>query len=171
MAKCDYCGTTILFGGVKEEEYRFCNQKCHENGFLLTIAKQIPDDVMEEHLKEVHDGQCPKCGGAGPIDVHTSHTVWSALVMTSWKSRPEVCCNSCGVKAKLGGAVISGLFGWWGFPWGIIMTPIQIIRNVAGLASSPDPLTPSAQLENFVRLNLASHLVASGGSQDVDQPE
>lgn len=168
MAKCGYCDTTILFGGVQDGEFRFCNQQCHEKGFLLTIADQVPDEIMEEHLKQVHDGKCPKCGGSGPIDVHTSYTVWSALLMTSWKSRPEVYCNGCGVKAKLGATAISGLFGWWGFPWGIIMTPIQIIRNLAGLVTSPDPLTPSAQLENIVRLNLAAHLVADNRAQQVD---
>lgn len=27
---------------------------------------------------------------------------------------------------------ISMLFGWWGFPWGFIFTPISIVRNLSG---------------------------------------
>lgn len=29
MAKCGYCGTTILFGGKKDGDLRFCNDECH----------------------------------------------------------------------------------------------------------------------------------------------
>ena len=32
MAQCDYCGATILFGGVKENGLRFCSpQQQHED--------------------------------------------------------------------------------------------------------------------------------------------
>ena len=159
MARCDYCGTTILFGGVTDNDLRFCNENCHQQGFLLAVADQVPEDVMLQHVTELHQGNCPQCGGQGPIDVHTSYIVWSALVMTSWKSRPQVCCRACGIKSKLGGAVFSGIFGWWGFPWGLIATPIQVLRNIAGLFSSPDPATPSAQLENVIKVDLAAQFV------------
>ncbi|OGV45902.1 MAG: hypothetical protein A2X46_06920 [Lentisphaerae bacterium GWF2_57_35] len=51
-------------------------------------------------------------------------------------------------------------FGWWGFPWGLIMTPIQLGRNVFGLFTSPDPTRPSAALTSIVRANLAAAYVA-----------
>jgi hypothetical protein len=168
MARCDYCGTTILFGGVKENDLRFCNETCRQQGFLLAVADQVPDDIMSQHVMEVHQGPCPKCGGPGPIDVHTSYIVWSALVITSWHSSPQVCCQTCGIKSKLGGALLSGVAGWWGLPWGIIATPIQLFRNIFGLFSSPDPLVPSAQLRNFVRLGLATHLVEGARRRQED---
>ena len=40
------------------------------------------------------------------------------------------------------------------------MTPIQVLRNLGGVASSHDPAVPSHALENMVRLNLATHLVS-----------
>lgn len=165
MARCDNCQTFILFGGVKDGNYRFCSEKCHEQGYLLSIADQVPDDLLAERLATIHQGTCPKCGREGPVDVHTSHTVWSVLVMTSWKSNPEVCCRSCGTKAKLSAACFSGAFGWWGIPWGIFMTPTQIFRNVAGLASGPDPSTPSKQLETMVRIDTAARLVHANQAQ------
>jgi hypothetical protein len=159
MASCAYCGSFILFGGVQDGEYRFCNENCQQRGFLTAIAHRVPPEWLAEELRTVHGGTCPKCNGPGPIDVHTSHTVWSILVMTSWNSSPEVCCRSCGFKSKLGAMALSGVAGWWGFPWGLIMTPIQVGRNFVGLVSGPDPAQPSAELVNIVRLTLAARLV------------
>jgi hypothetical protein len=161
MARCSYCGTAILFGGVRDGELRFCNETCHQQGYLLAVADQVPEDMMAEHVRQVHQGECPKCGGPGPIDFHTSHTVWSALVVTTWRSNNAVCCRSCGMKSKVGAAVMSGIFGWWGFPWGFVMTPVQIVRNIGGLIKSPDPTRPSKELENVARIHLASQFLES----------
>jgi hypothetical protein len=32
LDRCTHCGTTILFGGVKEDGLSFCNKKCREAG-------------------------------------------------------------------------------------------------------------------------------------------
>lgn len=167
MAQCSTCGTSIVFGGVRDGTRRFCNAGCRKRGVVFQVADQIPEDVVAKYVKDVHEGDCPKCGGPGPVDVHTSHSVWSAMVMTSWKSNPELCCAGCGSKARVNGALMSGLLGWWGFPFGLIITPFQIFRNVAGLISPPDPMTPSPELENLVRTRLAAaHLqrVSQAGS-------
>jgi DNA-directed RNA polymerase subunit RPC12/RpoP len=169
MAQCDYCGSTILFGGVSDNDLRFCNDKCHQQGYLLAVADQVPSDVMSKQVAEVHQGDCPKCGGPGPIDVHTSYIVWSAFVITSWQSRPQVCCRACGIKSKLGCAAVSGVAGWWGFPWGLIFTPIQLFRNIYGIISPPDSTMPSAQLENFVKIHLAAHLVNAQSQLGMDE--
>ena len=169
MARCDYCGTLILLGGLTEDGYRFCSGECHQRGVLLSIADQIPGDMVSQKVAEVHEGACPQCGGPGPVDVHTSYHVWSAIVMTSWHSRPEVCCRACGVKSKLKGALLSGTLGWWGIPWGIVITPIQVIKNVFGLASSPDPTRPSAQLENIIKVHLAEQVVASHEQEPAEE--
>ena len=42
------------------------------------------------------------------------------------------------------------------------MTPVQVIRNVIGMSSSPDPLKPSEKLERLVRLNLAASVARQG---------
>lgn len=159
MAKCSYCGTTILFGGVKDEGLRFCNEKCEEMGFLIQVADRVPREMLEERVKLTHQGNCPKCRGNGPIDIHTSHWIWSALVLTSWNSKPELCCRKCGIKSKLSGLVASGLLGWWGVPWGVIFTPIQVVRNIVGIFSGPSPTVASPELENMVRMELAARLV------------
>src|SRR4051794_34859709 len=99
MAQCDYCSTTILFGGVRDGDARYCNATCHQKGVLHGLAHVVPDDVVQEQARLIHQGECPRCGGPGPVDVHTSHRVHSFLVMTQWSSRPQVSCGSCGVKS------------------------------------------------------------------------
>ena len=129
MNKCAYCGSTILIGGVKAGEQRFCNNNCLQNGRILAATRDIPQDVIDRQVEEVWRGNCPKCRGLGPIDVHKIHEVWSALVLTRWSTKVQVSCRSCAVKRQLGATVSSLLLGWWGFPWGLILTPVQITRN------------------------------------------
>jgi hypothetical protein len=126
----------------------------------------MPDEAIAEHVREVHAGACPKCGGPGPIDIHTSHTIWSALYLSSWRSKPEVCCRRCGTKAKIGGLAFSGVLGWWGFPFGLIMTPVQIVRNLGGIFSATDPHQPSPQLTEMVRAHLAAQFLEHSRQMD-----
>jgi hypothetical protein len=160
MAKCANCGRTIAFGGIKDGEHRFCGKPCRDRAYLNEVSIQLPDGFVMEKVHEVHSGACGKCGGAGPVDMHTSHSVWSALFITRWAYKTELCCSPCGRKAKLRAAAFSGLLGWWGFPWGILITPAQIIRNVSGLLARQDPLRPSDQLVQLVRTNLSAQLIA-----------
>ena len=159
MAKCGYCSSRVIFGGVRTDAgTRFCNDKCYNGAMLLAVSDQIPSDVVNQQVQMVHQGLCPKCKGRGPIDVHTKFQVWSALLVTSWSNRPEVSCRACGVKNQVMSAISSLLFGWWGFPWGFIMTPVQITRNLIGMVKGPDDLRPSPMLEKMVRLSMASQL-------------
>lgn len=156
MSKCSYCGSTIIMGGAREGAQRFCNARCHQRGILLVAAQKLPADLIQKETWKVYQGQCPKCHGGGPVDVHTSYRVWSAFVLTSWANTPQVCCRSCGVKAKVAGTFFSLGLGWWGFPWGFIMTPVQVFRNLSGLMKTEDPTHPSPALENMVRISLGS---------------
>lgn len=157
MARCTFCGTTVLFGGKKVEDLTFCNDKCLSNGQLALVARQIPDGVVATQARAIHGGACPVCGeNRGPVDVHTSHKVASFLVMTSWSSKPRISCGSCGTRAQFGALMYSLFLGWWGIPWGILMTPVQIVRNLAAILRSEQSLTPSDQLEQLVRIGMAS---------------
>lgn len=160
MAKCCYCNSTILLGGVTQGDLRFCNKKCFQDGFLLKISRDVPPDIVKRQIEQLHQGPCPKCKGPGPVDVHASHQDFSVLVLTRWSSKPQISCRSCGVKSQIGGAFISLFFGWWGFPWGLIFTPVQITRNLIGLCNAPNPAQPSPQLEKLTRLHIAAQLLA-----------
>lgn len=161
MTKCDYCGSSILFGGVRDGNLRFCNERCYNKGYLLMLSHEIPQDILQHKVNEVRQGLCPKCEGTGPVNVHTSHRVWSALFLTSWSSKPQICCRRCGMKSQIGNAMFSFLFGWWGFPWGFIYTPVQVIRNIIGMLKGSDETRSSGELEKLVRIHIAAQVIAA----------
>ena len=110
-------------------------------------------------------GACPKCNKTGsPVDVYKAYRIWSALVLTSWSSQPEVSCKNCANKRQLGAILFCGAFGWWGFPWGIIDTPIQIIRNLTAMTARPKENSPL--LENHVRVVIGQRLAQDLSSQE-----
>jgi hypothetical protein len=160
MAACGSCGTTVLFGGATIGQTRYCNAKCAQRGQILAYSQQLAPDVVHDSVSRVHRGACPRCQGPGPVDVHTSYRVWSALVVTQWQSLTHVACRSCGRKSQIGDGLLSLLLGWWGFPWGLVMTPVQIARNIAGLMKSPSENGPSPKLETAVRVALASNAMS-----------
>ena len=160
MAKCGYCGSTIVIGGVRAGEQRFCNNKCAGNAYVLSVSQTVPPDVLEKKIEEVWRGNCPKCGSVGAIDVHKFYQVWSALVLTRWTTNSQVSCRSCATKRQAGALLFSLFFGWWGFPWGLILTPVQVTRNIVNMASGPDAAAPSADLRKLVQVHIGSQILA-----------
>ena len=160
MAKCSGCGTAILFGGVKRGNLRFCNETCAAQSQVAQAASRIPDEIIDAHVAQLHQGDCPKCGGPGPVDLRTSHRVYSAVVFTSWSSHPLLCCAACGRSEKIKNGLFSLALGWWGFPFGFVITPVQIIRNLIGITGlgEPDPEVPSPALHDVVLRSLASRI-------------
>jgi len=148
-------------GGITQGTERFCNATCRNNAYILHLSQSIPTDLLEQKIEEVWRGKCPKCGGYGPVDVHKAHQVWSALVMTRWSSRGYICCRSCGTKRQLGRLLLSSVAGWWGFPWGLILTPVQITRNIIGMCGGPDRSRPSADLRKAVQVNIGAQIYAA----------
>ena len=75
-----------------------------------------------------------------------------------------------GVKQQTIGLFSSALLGWWGFPWGLIMTPVQIAKNLVGLASPPDSMHPSKTLEKHVRLAIAEQSLDENEDEEKAAP-
>jgi|SRR5579863_2666675 len=165
MAKCGYCGSTIIMGGAYAGGQRYCNNRCANNAAVLAVAQHIPQEVFEQQVEQVYRGNCPRCGGAGPVDVHKIHQVWSVLVLTRWSSRLQVSCRSCATKSQLGGAAFSAVCGWWGIPWGLILTPVQITRNVMGMFGGPKGSQASDALRRLVLVNMGAQAIKNSRSQ------
>ena len=156
MATCAYCETFILFGGKIDATGRYCNEKCQASGNLLAASRRIPEAEITRQINEIWRGSCPQCRGPGPVDVHKAHTVWSAIFLTSWKSELALSCQSCARKRQLGAIAFSTVFGWWGFPWGLGVTPMQIGKNIAELAAGPRADRPTLLLQKLVRIQAAA---------------
>ena len=166
MATCGYCKSVIIFGGKRDGEFVFCNDRCHEKGRdFLRVLSRLSKGKVATYTRQVYSGPCPSCDGPGPVDVHTKFWVWSIIFMTSWGSNPEICCRSCGVKNQIFAIIGNFIFGWWGFPWGLLLTPIQSIRNIIGIFSPPPPSRPSKKLTHLLRLDLAQQVLGEANQQ------
>jgi len=137
---------------------------------LLAVSQQVPGDLVEKQAWAVHQGVCPVCGGPGPNDVYVSYQVWSAVIVTRHTTRRWVSCRNCGRKGQIDDLGLCFVLGWWGLPWGIVMTPIQIGRNLAALAKKRDLSSPSPELQGILRVAIASQALASQASSDDAEP-
>jgi hypothetical protein len=149
MATCDYCGSKFPCPGTTVGLLHYCNEECAARG-KFKLGLDGPEEVTEQ-VRIVHGGRCPKCGSRGPVDIHMSYKVWSAIFLTVWRTKRELCCRPCGLQSQLESLLSCFLLGWWGIPFGLIVTPIQVLRNVLAMVIGPDPLYPSAALRQRVR--------------------
>ena len=170
MPRCAACNTVILWGSVSDDRGRkFCNQTCLSNGMAARVQQELPAEIVEHELIKLHQGPCPICQGPGPVDVCRSHFAQSFLIVTRWGSKPIVSCRKCGRKAQLQSLLTTTVMGWWGFPWGLLVTPVQIARNIGGLTSGgPNPLKPSKELEHIVRAGVGQYVYTGKGDRSSD---
>ena len=159
MKTCARCRRPIDSGGKWDGPLRFCGDECLSLGpaedFLVSRAQ------LETAVWQVHQAPCPRCGGPGPVDLHPSWHVASVLVLTWWRREEHVACEPCGRSIRRKAAMKSLLLGWWGFPVGLVMTPVQIVRNIARNLAAVDPTRPSRELVDHVHQRLSRELIAA----------
>lgn len=170
MAACACCDATVLFGGTRVGDRRYCNANCAARGPLQAVLPQVPLQDAHEQALQIFRGRCPHCAGPGPVDVHAAHTIWSALVLTSWQSHRVFACRACATRRQLLAALKSLLLGWWGFPWGVLGTPITLARNGYALATQRNLRAPSAALVQQARVLLAAGLIAQAREAQARAP-
>jgi hypothetical protein len=170
MASCDQCGRSVLFGGKRLGDRFYCGANCAQFDAEIEFGRTLPDAQVRELMQRWRNEPCPQCQGPGPVDVRSSHKVHSFLFMTQWSSPQRVSCQPCARKRQLGHAFYSLLLGWWGFPWGLVMTPVQIGRNIAGMAGDKAAEHSTPEFEQLVRRSMARQLLAhhqdSGAATD-----
>ena len=148
---CPTCGLSVLWGGVKHNGKKYCSQKCFEEDAVNRIAETIPENEVENRVNEIHSGVCPLCGESGPIDVHKSYFIYSIILFTSYRTNLHLSCRSCARKEQLKYLFISALAGWWGIPFGILITPIMLLMGLVSLFITPNPGNPSKALVLMTR--------------------
>jgi len=161
MAICDYCSKNFNLFGVHEPEYSFCSRNCQDRAHaLLKSLDRLPQQQVDDYVNKVHAGPCRQCGKPNPVDLYQSYRVVSFIVLTRWTTHNHFVCRACARKAQIKSSAYSALLGWWGFPFGLVLTPVQIIRNIVAMAGGSDPHQPSRRLRSLLKLNLARQLAA-----------
>jgi hypothetical protein len=161
MSVCDYCNKSFNLFGVHENGYSFCSANCRNQAqTLLKSLDGLPPEKIETYIGGMRGGSCSQCGKPVPVDYYQSYRVASFIILTRWTTRNHFVCRACAKSEQLKSLAYSAALGWWGFPFGLVLTPIQIIRNIVGLCSKSDPYQPSARLRNLLKLNLARQLAA-----------
>ncbi len=155
--RCDYCGNSARFSPVLDQGQRFCSKRCLRQTRLLEISVDISDEEIIRHARNIKNGECPDCHKRdSKVEVRYYYRVWSAIVFTQWAKRTHVCCRACGRRTNFGSIMFSLLLGWWGFPWGIIITPAQIISNLVEIFKGREEPEPSDELIQAARIELAA---------------
>ncbi|EAY70823.1 hypothetical protein BDAG_03630 [Burkholderia dolosa AU0158] len=156
VTECSHCGRTFLIGGRSIDGRRYCGPACAHAHPIVVEAERLPDATVRQYVDDCRYGPCPICRRDDrPVDVHASHRVVSLLFVTRWATRRHVCCRRCGRRKQALALLASAAFGWWGLPWGIVLTPIQLARNALGLAAR-DPDVATQQFEQLLRRKLAA---------------
>lgn len=155
---CPTCGLSVLFGGVKDGTRKYCSKTCYEADEIGRIAQALPLKDVEETARKIHSGVCPKCQGPGPIDVHISYSVYSFLIETVHKTHRHVLCKRCAVKQQAVDFIGSLFLGWWGFPFGLIVTPIVLLLNIIMMFRSPGRNGPTKKLLEEAGIIMAEYL-------------
>jgi hypothetical protein len=155
MSICDYCGKVFIFGTLRVGNYRFCSPNCCESGAVLKLLDLIPPADVAAFVSSFHNSNCPTCGQAGPIDAHPSYRVHSVVVYTSWQTITKIECQKCARLRQMEDLRYCLAAGWWG-GWGLIITPIQIIRNL--LAMKHQPMESAYRFLQVAKLDLAISL-------------
>jgi hypothetical protein len=57
-----------------------------------------------------------------------------------------------------------------GFPWALILTPVQITRNTIGMCAGPDPSRPSAELRKFMQVRLGAKMIQASRQNAASAP-
>jgi hypothetical protein len=92
-----------------------------------TVAKDKPKSKPLEPIC------CSKCGKttAQPRATVFTYAV-SAVLVTFRKPIQGIYCSACARKLSFKASLISAFAGWWGLPWGPIVTVASIFRNAMG---------------------------------------
>ncbi len=157
MAVCDYCSKRFGLFGVHDNGYSFCSANCRDRAWqLLKSLDGVSPQEIQSYIDRARGGPCTRCGGPGPVDLYQSYRVYSFVVLTRWSTHTHFVCRACARKEQMKSLGLSALFGWWGIPVGLILTPVQIVRNIAGMAGAGD----QQRLQNILKLNLARQITA-----------
>jgi hypothetical protein len=98
-----------------------------------TKSKKKPEQEESPTEPDVSVVECSCCGRAtAQPRFLVFRQVLSFLLVTTTTPKSGVYCSECAERIALKCTAISGIMGWWGFPWGPINTIRHGLRNAFG---------------------------------------
>lgn len=162
MNRCHHCAVEFKHrppAFTPDRSIVFCSKECRAERNELSVLESLPNAFIEEKVAEAHLEPCPKCQRPGPIDIHTTHRVYSFFVLTSFGERSEIACARCGRLNRLKDSAFCFLCGWWGFPLGFFGTPVLIARNLWNIGAPVRANRPSVEFRRWAVERLAVRLM------------
>lgn len=143
-----------LTGDAREAIREILTERGHALQEITVL--DISDEVVLEQAMSIRRGACPQCRKSGSVvDMRTEHWVWSAIFFTKYGRRTALSCRECGHRRNLQALGKCVLLGWWGFPFGLLITPYKIVANLGEMLRKERD-EPSDALRDSVRARLAS---------------
>lgn len=117
----------------KREAYDVMLRSMRGDSTYSSSAKDNRSSKTENREANVPDLRCVACGRKNhSIRLTQMSYVISLFVFTKRKGSSGLWCERCRASASAKYSLISALFGWWGFPWGLIYTPVALYTNAKG---------------------------------------
>ena len=128
----------VLRDSVKRLEYD--NLLLLEEGAQPSKERVASDGTRETtEPPEIPHFCCEKCGRRdSTLRVTIFLWVFSVIVLTYKKGWGHILCSHCRIKYSLLFNLEVLLFGWWGFPFGIIYSIEALFRNLIGGIQPPE---------------------------------
>jgi len=158
---CSTCGSSILFGGKKAGSRKYCSKKCLNADEVGRISDSVTDNQVDDLVVQIRGSACPSCKNEGGLEMFKSYFVYSVIILTSWKEKPELSCKPCAKKRQIKDLFASFFLGWWGIPFGLIVTPIILIMNGVALIVDPSKKHPSKAIKERARLLIAQDILTT----------
>ena len=83
------------------------------------------------------DIPCPHCGVRKIETVRHAWYIQGFLLLARFGSTRYIGCTSCTRRKVLGSMALTGVIGWWCFPWGL-GTPLALTQNLIAAIGGPN---------------------------------
>ena len=151
MARCDACGTLVLFGAKKSNSFVCCSDLCLKE--LINIQGRGPVFIQKVQVEaqRVYKDNCAICSKEGPVDLYATVKISGYVLVTKTTNDVYVCCHKCGVSKKWKAFFHCLCFGWWS-AHGLLVNCIFLSMNAVSAIASRPTVVLSRRLEIYVMI-------------------
>jgi hypothetical protein len=116
--------------------------------------KEYSIEEITELSKKLRDLPCPLCGNkTSKLNGTVMHTVKSFVLFSTFRQEPIIGCPDCLDKKNQESITSTAILGWWGFPSGLLKTPLYIYNNIKSKKQNRI-LEPNETLLSFTLENI-----------------